>query len=85
MCARMTRLDHLYVSGHYGMSKEPQGYPVLHQSIASWDHVQNLYEDFPWTMHNMLKEQQRYKFVPSLASVLWEDSDIGVWVILKYH
>ena len=21
----------------------------------------------------------------SLASVLWEDSDIGVWVILKYH
>ena len=36
-------------------------------------------------MHNLLKEKQRYKFVPSLASVLWEDSDIGVWVILKYH
>ena len=32
-----------------------------------------------------VKRKKRYKFVPSLASVLWEDSDIGVWVILKYH
>ena len=32
MCARMTAFDHLYVSGHYGMSKEPRDCYALHQS-----------------------------------------------------
>ena len=34
MCARMTGFDHLYVSGHYGMSKEPRDCYPHHQSFS---------------------------------------------------
>ena len=33
MCTRMTGFDHLYVRGHYGMSKEPRDCYALHQSF----------------------------------------------------
>ena len=33
MCTRMTGFDHLYVRGHYAMSKEPRDCYTLHQSF----------------------------------------------------
>ena len=87
MCARMTRLDHLYAVVTMGWVKSPRAILCFINLLLAgimdkiWTSLWILSLDHA----KFVKRKKRYKFVPSLASVLWEDSDIGVWVILKYH